>query len=93
MAKRPLQKEMYSTRNDTTTLIKIDWRNLTDKKIYKLLAKRGPLTCPELSKETGLSPSTLYDALNRLMIQKLIKNFPEDRQTRGRPKIFFMVPE
>ncbi len=93
MANRPLQKELRSTKIDIDSSIKLDWRNPTDKKIYKFLAKKGPLTRTELAKETGLSRSTLFDVLNRLMIRGLIERFSEERQTRGRPKVFFMVPQ
>ena len=42
-----------------------------------------------LVKLTGLPRTTVYDALIRLIRKKLVEKFSEERDKRGRPKIFF----
>lgn len=67
------------------------WRNPKDRKIYHLLKENGPMTRSDLMKRTGLPRTTLYDALTRLTIQGLSVRFSEQRQSRGRPRIFYEV--
>ncbi|MFQ5977965.1 MAG: helix-turn-helix domain-containing protein [Candidatus Heimdallarchaeota archaeon] len=69
----------------------LTWRNPTDHKVYRLLKEQGPMTRPDLVDRTGLPRSTLYDALTRLMIRGLIVRFSEERQTRGRPRVYYEV--
>ncbi len=93
MANRSIQKEQITTKVVTTIEENIPWGNPTDQKIYHILAEKGPMTRPDLAEKTGLPRSTLFDALTRLLIKGLIERFPEDRQTRGRPRVFYKVPQ
>ena len=90
MARKPLSVKKLVSQLDER-LIKLDWGNLKDKNIYKILSIKGPLTCSELVNETGISYSTLVDVLNRLITQGLVVRFSERRKTKGRPKVFFDV--
>jgi predicted transcriptional regulator len=84
--------EQTSSRTRTQVLQEtITWRNPTDHKIYSMLKEKGPMTRPDLVERTGLPRSTLFDALTRLMIRGLIVRFSEERQTRGRPKVYYEV--
>lgn len=71
----------------------ISWGNPTDHRIYRLLKDQGPMTRPDLVERTGLPRSTLFDALTRLMIRGLIVRFSEERQSRGRPKVYYECPK
>jgi uncharacterized membrane protein len=67
------------------------WFNLTDKRIYELLEEKGPLTRPKLVELTGLPRTTIFDALTRLMIRRLVDKYSEERQSRGRRFVRFEV--
>ncbi|MFX0113739.1 MAG: helix-turn-helix transcriptional regulator [Candidatus Hodarchaeota archaeon] len=58
-------------------------QNPIDRNIYWLLKEQGPMTQPDLVLETGMSRSTLFDILTRLMISGLVGRFSEPRKTRG----------
>ena len=74
MVRSPLLKDTSSSKKRTSSL---DWKNQNERIIYNLVNIKGPLTRPELVKETGLSPSTLYDVLTRLSIQGLIVQYSD----------------
>lgn len=63
----------------------------TDDKVLIAVAEFGPIIRSDLVKVTNIPRSTIYDALVRLMLKGLVKNYPEKRRAPGRPKIYYEV--
>ena len=61
-----------------------------DAQVYNLLQNKGPTTRSQLSKQTGVARSTLYDSLLRLSLKGMVKKYSDsDHNSRGRPKVYF----
>ena len=65
-----------------------DLTNPTDRLVFDILTKHGRKIRGELVSETGIARSTLYDALNRLILKKLVFKSSKP-QGPGRPKVYF----
>lgn len=52
-----------------------------------------PLTRPELVEKTGIARTTLLNGLERLIRHTNVSSYPEERETKGRPKVFFYIEE
>ena len=65
--------------------------NSTDRLLYDLLAKKSPMTRNELVQATGIARSTIYDALLRMILKKLVRTFSNKPTSPGRPKVYFEV--
>lgn len=72
-----------------TPRVDLVWRNPSDKTIYDLINKSGPFTRGELVARTDLPRTTVYDALTRLTIRRLITRFTQPRESRGRRRVFY----
>ena len=59
--------------------------------VYGVLQKYGPATRAMIVELTGLPRTTLYDALIRLMLKGYVRKFTEERNRRGRPKVFYQL--
>ncbi|MFQ5979559.1 MAG: helix-turn-helix domain-containing protein [Candidatus Heimdallarchaeota archaeon] len=88
MESRSIQSLPSKTRS-ATPRIDLVWRNPSDKIVYELIKKSGPFTRGELVERTGLPRTTVYDALTRLTIRRLITRFTQPRASRGRRRVFY----
>ncbi|NVM54764.1 MAG: hypothetical protein HWN66_13765 [Candidatus Helarchaeota archaeon] len=59
--------------------------------LFKLIAKKGPVTRSELTKETGIPRTTIYDTIVKLMLDEQIKKFSVPSKRRGRPRVFYEI--
>ena len=65
--------------------------NETDRVVLGALSEIQPTTRTELCKKTGIPRTTIYDALNRLILKKVVIKFSTPRKTKGRPKVFYRI--
>ncbi|MHA1995848.1 MAG: helix-turn-helix domain-containing protein [Candidatus Hodarchaeales archaeon] len=63
--------------------------NQTDLKVFKALKEYQPATRMELCDKTGIARTTIYDALTRLMVMKVVTKYSPPVSTKGRPKVFY----
>ena len=77
------RKHLTSTGNEFT--------NETDRIVMGALSEIQPTTRMELCKKTGIPRTTTYDALNRLILKKVVIKYSTPRKTKGRPKVFYRI--
>ena len=65
--------------------------NETDRIVLGALSEIQPTTRTELCKKTGIPRTTIYDALDRLILKKIVIKFSTPRKTKGRPKVFYRI--
>lgn len=65
--------------------------NKTDITVLNALVENQPATRMELCETTGLPRTTIYDALTRLILKKMVVKYSRPSKTRGRPKVFYRV--
>ncbi|MFQ6123189.1 MAG: helix-turn-helix domain-containing protein [Candidatus Heimdallarchaeota archaeon] len=65
--------------------------NEIDEIVFCILKKHGPVTRSKLVEITGLPRTTLYDSLVRLILKNHVRKFDEERNQRGRPKVFYRL--
>ncbi|MHA2247973.1 MAG: helix-turn-helix domain-containing protein [Candidatus Hodarchaeales archaeon] len=65
--------------------------NETDRIVLGALSEIQPTTRTELCKKTGIPRTTIYDALSRLILKKVVIKFSTPRKTKGRPKVFYRI--
>ena len=63
--------------------------NKTDMLVLKALKEYQPATRIELCDKTGIARTTLYDALTRLMVKRVVVKYTPPVKTKGRPKVFY----
>jgi len=68
-----------------------EFPNETDRIVLGALSEIQPTTRSELCKKTGIPRTTIYDALNRLILKKVVIKFSTPRKTKGRPKVFYRI--
>lgn len=49
------------------------WQDIPDYSIYAILEREGPMTLGTLSEQIRISRVTLYTALSRLMVRRLVE--------------------
>ncbi len=59
--------------------------------LFKLIANKGPITRSELTKETGIPRTTIYDTIVKLMLDEQIRKYSVPSKKRGRPRVFYEV--
>lgn len=59
--------------------------------VFGVLKKSGPVTRTMLVELTGLPRTTLYDALIRLRLKGYVQKYAEERNRRGRPKVYYQL--
>jgi len=57
--------------------------------LFKIIADKGPITRSELTKETGIPRTTIYDTIVKLMLDEQIKKYSVPSKKRGRPRVFY----
>jgi len=65
--------------------------NKTDLTVLNALLADQPATRMDLCKKTGLPRTTIYDALTRLILKKVVMKYSTPSKSRGRPKVFYRV--
>ena len=81
----------------TTTLSKDQIKNIIksdnehDFQVYTALRTKGRMTRTQLMKETGIARSTLFNALERLILKKLAFKYSEALDGPGRPQVYFTL--
>ena len=63
--------------------------NKTDLAIFKVLKENQPATRMQLCDKTGIARTTIYDALTRLMVKKIVFKYSPPVTKKGRPKVFY----
>ena len=63
--------------------------NKTDMRVLEALKEYQPATRMELCDKTGIARTTLYDALTRLMVKRVVVKYTPPVKTKGRPKVFY----
>ncbi|MHA1977234.1 MAG: helix-turn-helix domain-containing protein [Candidatus Hodarchaeales archaeon] len=63
--------------------------NQTDLKVFTALKEHQPATRMELCDKTGIARTTIYDALARLMVMKVVTKYSPPVSKKGRPKVFY----
>ncbi|MFX1514895.1 MAG: helix-turn-helix domain-containing protein [Promethearchaeota archaeon] len=85
------KKENEKFELEHTILSDNELTNETDRIILGALSEIQPTTRTELCKKTGIPRTTIYDALNRLILKKVVIKFSTPRKTKGRPKVFYRI--
>ncbi|MFX0013556.1 MAG: helix-turn-helix domain-containing protein [Promethearchaeota archaeon] len=92
-----LQKS-FSSKKETENLTQkhsiisdMELTNETDRIVLGALSEIQPSTRMDLCKKTGIPRTTIYDALNRLMLKKIVVKFSPPRKTKGRPQVFYRL--
>jgi sugar-specific transcriptional regulator TrmB len=86
-----LQNSLSSKKEIHATLLENELTNETDRIVLSALSDIQPTTRTELCKKTGIPRTTIYDALNRLILKKVVIKFSTPRKTKGRPKVFYRI--
>ena len=63
--------------------------NKTDLTIFNILRENQPATRMQLCDKTGIARTTIYDALTRLMVKKMVFKYSPPVTKKGRPKVFY----
>ena len=63
--------------------------NKTDLTIFNVLKENQPATRMQLCDKTGIARTTIYDALTRLMVKKMVFKYSPPVTKKGRPKVFY----
>ncbi|MHA2174333.1 MAG: hypothetical protein ACXADW_20075 [Candidatus Hodarchaeales archaeon] len=63
--------------------------NRTDLVVFNALKEHQPATRMDLCDKTGIARTTIYDALTRLMVKKVIVKYTPPVKKKGRPKVFY----
>jgi predicted transcriptional regulator len=63
--------------------------NKTDLTIFNVLRENQPATRMQLCNKTGIARTTIYDALTRLMVKKMVFKYSPPVTKKGRPKVFY----
>jgi len=69
----------------------VDFSNHNDKVVFEAVKLNQPINRSGLCQLTNIPRSTVYDALNRLMLNKLVLKSKEQRTSRGRPSVFYEI--
>ena len=75
----------HSTPADTTIT------NKTDLLVLGALSEIQPSTRKDLCKKTGIPRTTIYDALTRLILKKVVIKYSTPSKSKGRPKVFYRI--
>ncbi|MFW9906656.1 MAG: helix-turn-helix domain-containing protein [Candidatus Thorarchaeota archaeon] len=87
-----LQNSLSSKKEEIHTILsENELTNETDRIVLNALSEIQPTTRTELCKKTGIPRTTIYDALNRLILKKVVIKFSTPRKTKGRPKVFYRI--
>lgn len=68
-----------------------DITNKTDQVVLGALRENQPATRKDLCEKTGIPRTTIYDALTRLILKKVVVKFSPPRKSKGRPKVFYRI--
>ena len=84
-SKKENENLKYSTLSDN------EITNETDRIVLGALSEIQPSTRMELCKKTGIPRTTIYDALDRLILKKVVIKYSTPRRSKGRPKVFYQI--
>ena len=59
--------------------------------IIDLLRDKGALTRGDITTETGIPRTTVYDTLMNLLISGVIEKYVEKNGRRGRPSVYYQL--
>jgi len=59
--------------------------------LFRLITTKGPITRSELTKETGIPRTTIYDTIVKLMLDEQIRKYSVPSKKRGRPRVFYEI--
>lgn len=63
--------------------------NQTDLTVLEALLQIQPATRASLCKKTGIARTTIYDALTRLILKKIVTKYSVPGNSKGRPKVYY----
>ena len=67
--------------------------NKTDQVVLGALKENQPATRKDLCEKTGIPRTTIYDALTRLILKKVVIKYSTPRTSKGRPKVFYRIAQ
>ena len=65
--------------------------NEVEEVVFGALYEHGSVTRMKLVEITGLPRTTVYDSLTRLILKGFVRKFDENRNHRGRPKVYYQL--
>jgi predicted transcriptional regulator len=65
--------------------------NKTDVQVVEALLKIQPATRMDLCEKTGIPRTTIYDALTRLMLKRVVSKYSTPSKGKGRPKVYYRI--
>jgi predicted transcriptional regulator len=63
--------------------------NQTDLNVLEALLQIQPATRASLCEKTGIPRTTIYDALTRLILKKVVTKYSVPGKSKGRPKVYY----
>ena len=75
----------------TETISKEQYQGDLKEFLYDLLRVQGPLTRGQLVELTGVARTTLYDTLDKLMLQGKVEKYQLKEAKKGRPTVFYEI--
>ncbi len=85
------EKENEAMKRKQFTSIERIITNKTDQVVLGALLESQPATRMDLCKKTGIPRTTIYDALTRLILKKVVIKYSTPRKSKGRPKVFYKI--
>ncbi|WEU40958.1 MAG: hypothetical protein OdinLCB4_003360 [Candidatus Odinarchaeum yellowstonii] len=87
----PAKSDKINIIENTTYTVEPTVKEKTDLKttIIELLEKHGPLTRNDMVEYTGLPRTTLYDALDKLILSGKIEKYVLKINKKGRPTVYY----
>ncbi len=59
--------------------------------LLKLITNKGPITRSELTKETGIPRTTIYDTITKMLLDEQIRKYSVPSKRKGRPRVFYEI--
>ncbi|MFW9779665.1 MAG: helix-turn-helix domain-containing protein [Candidatus Heimdallarchaeota archaeon] len=63
--------------------------NQTDLTVLEALLQLQPATRASLCEKTGIPRTTIYDALTRLILKRIVTKYSVPGRSKGRPKVYY----
>jgi len=87
------EEKIEETKQNSSKVLKdIDestFENVNDFVVVTELSKNGSMTRSELVQVTNIPRTTIYDALDRLILDGYVRKYSKKSGGRGRPKVYF----
>ncbi len=87
----PSKSDKINIIEDSTHITEVQLKSRSDLKsiIIDLLMKHGPLTRNDMVEYTGMPRTTLYDALDKLILSGKVEKYVLKINKKGRPTVYY----